>query len=242
VLVPLPHSDTPFSAVHLDFGEFKKKEGVSTTKSFLVAVDEATRFMFSWMCRQSAKDVILSLQSTPEFSSLTKLITDNGRCFVSSELQDWMKNRNIRLIHTTPYHPAGNGLVERRMRDIKTFVTICSNGTWRERLALAVDHFNKSYHSSLGCSPFFFKYRFAPKLPADDFLGIAHTPLDEVPFTSQEQQRNVDRMKRNYDLKHAGSSPFFQVGDHIFVRKGEGHLSKMFGPVSHTCPSLQWCG
>jgi hypothetical protein len=87
----------------------------------------------------------------------------------------------------------------------------------------------------LGCSPFFLKYRFAPKLPADDFLGIAHTTsLDEVPFTPQPRQCNIDRMKRNYDLKHVGSSPSFQIGDHIFVRKDEGHLSKMFGPVTVT--------
>ncbi|UYV64966.1 hypothetical protein LAZ67_3002583 [Cordylochernes scorpioides] len=51
------------------------------------------------------------------------IITDQGKSFVHGKFPEWAKSKNIRLIKTTPYHPAGNGLAERTIREINTLIS-----------------------------------------------------------------------------------------------------------------------
>ncbi|CAA9997098.1 unnamed protein product, partial [Nesidiocoris tenuis] len=59
-------SSLPFEHIHLDFGEFsKKKEGQRATKSFLVAVDEFSRFTVGKAMNGSSRAVVQYLSSLP---------------------------------------------------------------------------------------------------------------------------------------------------------------------------------
>ncbi|UYV66650.1 K02A2.6-like, partial [Cordylochernes scorpioides] len=51
----------------------------------------------------------------PEF-----LVTDNGRQFVSREMEENTRINGIRHTKTSPYNPSTNGLVERYVREFKT--------------------------------------------------------------------------------------------------------------------------
>ncbi|UYV71968.1 K02A2.6-like [Cordylochernes scorpioides] len=48
------------------------------------------------------------------------LVTDNGRQFVSKELEEFTKMNGIRHTKTSPYNPSTNGLAERYVREFKT--------------------------------------------------------------------------------------------------------------------------
>jgi transposase InsO family protein len=43
----------------------------------------------------------------------SRVVTDNGSQFTSSEFQQFMGLNGIKHIRTTPYHPSSNGLAER---------------------------------------------------------------------------------------------------------------------------------
>jgi transposase InsO family protein len=46
------------------------------------------------------------------FGCLKKLVTDNAHDFKSNSMIEFCKKYSIKLVHSTPYYPQGNGLVE----------------------------------------------------------------------------------------------------------------------------------
>lgn len=118
------NSDAPFAVIHLDFTELKKKAaGVRRTQSFLVATDQCTRIVAARPRREDANSVIVLL-SREMFKNMKIVISDNGPAFLSRRLQDWAKERGVVLRRCAPYHPAGNGMAERIIRDLKQFISM----------------------------------------------------------------------------------------------------------------------
>ena len=76
---------------------------------------------------------------------------------------------------STPYHPIGNGLVERHNQ-----IQLNMMGTLKERqesdwktFVPALTHaYNVAMHKSIGFSPFYLKFGGHPLLAFDAFLGI----------------------------------------------------------------------
>ena len=56
-----------------------------------------------------------------------KLLSDNGPCYISAELQDWLKENGLSHTRGKPYHPMTQGKIERWHRSLK-------KGQVRERL------------------------------------------------------------------------------------------------------------
>ena len=140
------HSKIPFHTVHLDFGELTKKSDlISKTKSFLLLVDEATRIVHGKAMKESSLAVINFLNSFARIDEIKVIVSDNGAAFTSREMKNWATIRGIKLKHTSPYHPAANGLVERKMRDVKTFIELYrDNGLdWKNLLYAAIRHSNR---------------------------------------------------------------------------------------------------
>ncbi len=50
------------------------------------------------------------------------LVTDNGTPFVSEEIELFYKQNGIRHVRSAPYHPATNGLAERAVQSVKSFL------------------------------------------------------------------------------------------------------------------------
>lgn len=147
------HSTEPFHTVHLDFAELaKKSERVRRTKSFLVIIDEATRSCFARESKKSTEAVIHCLELLEHIDKIKIIISDNGRCFTSASFQAWLSGRGIRLITTSVYHPGGNGLAERKIRDLKNFMKMYENEirSWKKRLDLAVTSSNNSWCRAIG--------------------------------------------------------------------------------------------
>ncbi|GBN05226.1 hypothetical protein AVEN_135332-1 [Araneus ventricosus] len=68
------------------------------------------------------------------FGTPHKLITDRGTQFRSETLQTLSKVCGIKLQHTTAYHPACNGKVERLHRTLKTALKAHNNLSWIDTL------------------------------------------------------------------------------------------------------------
>jgi hypothetical protein len=68
----------------------------------------------------TATCLIEQLDSIYEYFGFNKqVVTDNGPPFGSYEFKEYCKKKNIELIHTPPYHPASNGIVERAVQSVK---------------------------------------------------------------------------------------------------------------------------
>jgi transposase InsO family protein len=57
----------------------------------------------------------------------SRVVTDNGSQFTSSEFQQFMGLNGIKHIKTTPYHPSSNGLAERFVQSFKQAMRASKN-------------------------------------------------------------------------------------------------------------------
>ena len=56
------------------------------------------------------------------FHVLSRIITDNGQCFISSEMSSFCFKYKIVLSHSSSYYPQGNGLAESSNKNLMTII------------------------------------------------------------------------------------------------------------------------
>lgn len=87
-----------------------------------------------------------------------KILSDNGPCYVSNEIREYMSSKNIKQVHGAPMHPQTQGKIERYHRSMKNVVKL-EHYYLFEDLKRAIDEFvehynNERYHESLdNCTP-----------------------------------------------------------------------------------------
>ena len=89
----------------------------------------------------SAREVTATLKEALNTAGLTqkprpKLLSDNGPCHISAELQDWLKDHELSHTRGKPYHPMTQGKIERWHHSLKNRIllgTIISLLTLSER-------------------------------------------------------------------------------------------------------------
>jgi len=109
----LIHATQPMQRLSIDF----KGPLPSSTRNIylLTMIDEYSRFPFAFPCpNMLASTVINCLEQVFSLCGMAAYIhSDRGPSFMSSELKDYLSERGIATSKTTPYHPIGNGQVER---------------------------------------------------------------------------------------------------------------------------------
>ena len=137
--------------------------------------------------------------------------------------------KGITLITSAPYHPEGNGLAERKIRDLKTFMALYPRfvGGWKPCLDAAVQHASRSHTASLGCSPHFKAHGKPPRLPADDRFAISDDTLGEEQMSEEATRKYHAKQKEDLDRRHPKHVPNFKKGGLLLVQtglKGKGLL------------------
>ena len=111
--------DHPLQLIHLDFTSFESTMDLDKTpevKHVLVIVDHFTRYMRAYVTKdQKASTVTKCLYEgfISIFGALKKLTTDQGKTFKSEVVTNLCTQFGVRKTTTMPYHPQGNGQVER---------------------------------------------------------------------------------------------------------------------------------
>jgi transposase InsO family protein len=82
-----------------------------------------------------------------------RLLSDNGPCYLSGELKEYLKRKDIEHIRGAPYHPMTRGKIERYHRSMKNMIKL-RNYEFPSELERAIDafveYYNKErYHESL---------------------------------------------------------------------------------------------
>ncbi len=82
--------------------------------------------------------------------------SDNGPQFAASLTAEFLQLIDVIQVHSTPYHPQTNGLVERQNRTLINLLrSICSRkqDDWDEHLPTAMGAYNATKSATTGFSP-----------------------------------------------------------------------------------------
>ena len=108
----------------------------------LTCIDLATRWTAAISIRTATANVIVT-QLTNIFSRCgfpTAITLDNGTQFTGKTFSKWLKQKGIQHIPSSPYHPQGNGVVERLHRTLNSMVAklIEKKGNWASVIPMAL--------------------------------------------------------------------------------------------------------
>ncbi len=126
-------------------------------------MDDYSRYIIAWRRCQtmSAADVSATLQDALQATGLERaslrarprLLSDNGPCYVSSELSHWLGEHDISHTRGKPYHPMTQGKIERWHRTLKDRILLehyYLPGELTRQIDAFVHHYNtRRYHESL---------------------------------------------------------------------------------------------
>jgi transposase InsO family protein len=103
----------PFQQWGLDFiGEINSSSSVKH-KWILTYIDYFTKCIESISTRNATDRVIMDFLEGYNFSRFgcpKKLVTDNAQAFKLNSMIEFCNKYSIKLVHSTPYYPQGNGL------------------------------------------------------------------------------------------------------------------------------------
>lgn len=123
-------------------------------------MDDYSRYIIQWdLCsNMTSDDVKPSISKALLKTGLSKnnapvLLSDNGPCYISSELKSYLRNLGIKPINGRPCHPQTQGKIERYHRTMKNIVKL-ENYYLPQELEHAIEKFvnhynNCRYHESL---------------------------------------------------------------------------------------------
>ena len=163
-------------------------------------LDDYSRYIISWRLTttMAASDVTATLEDALEVAGLTKakvhhkprLLSDNGPCYISKELREWLQDRDMKHTRGAPYHPMTQGKIERYHRSMKNVVKLEHYYfPWELENAIAewVAHYNhERYHESLD-----------NVTPADVYNGRRNDILDRRSMIKSRtlMQRKVQNLR-----------------------------------------------
>ena len=117
-----------------------------------------------------------------------RLLSDNGPCFISTELQEYLLAQDIQHTRGRPYHPMTQGKIERYHRTMKNVVKLRnyhSPGELEAEIARFVEYYNhQRVHESLG-----------NLTPADVYEGRGR----EIQTARQRLKEQTLRQRRRYN-------------------------------------------
>jgi len=153
-------------------------------------LDDYSRYIIAWeLCKNmKAGDVQDILDKALAITGLTidqrpRLLSDNGSCYISGDLKEYLQNEKILHIRGKVHHPQTQGKIERYHRSMKNVIKLdnyYSPGELRSRLAEFIDYYNnKRYHESLD-----------NLTPVDVYLGRSQEILKRRKQTKQLTLKN----------------------------------------------------
>ena len=127
-------------------------------------LDDYSRLILAWelcssMSTDDVKDTLdLAIELTGvngvEVVQRTRLLSDNGPCYISKSLVDYLEENRMDHTRGRPFHPMTQGKIERYHRSMKNIILLDNYYLPMEleaQIARWVDYYNNErYHESLG--------------------------------------------------------------------------------------------
>jgi len=208
-------------------------------KFLLTCVDLATRWPEAVPIRVGTARVIIDkLVEIFTHNGFPKvLVSDNGAQFVGRTFTKWLSQNGISHTKSSPYHPQGNGVVERLHRTLGAIIakTTETKGNWASVVPRALYFIRSVPSESTGLSPFLLKQGWEPETPLgllyDAWLDHELEGLELCEFVQENSERiehlremgvlklreTGDERKRKWDNK--AKERGFKAEDEVLMRK-----------------------
>lgn len=146
--------------------------------------------------------------------------SDRGPQFESDVFQLMCQAVGMEKSRTTPYHPQGDGVLERFHRTLKG--RLSGTGCWVDHLPHAMFAYRVAKHSSTGYSPFQLVFGFQPSIPTDWPHEVTSSQGPSAEFIAQVNKglREVRNkvFAHNSQQKPEQSRDLLQPGDSVYLR------------------------
>ena len=254
-------AERPLEIVAMDFTLLEKSS--DGKENVLILSDVFTKFTVAVPTKdQKAVTVakVLVKEWFHKFGIPNRLHSDQGRNFESAVIKELCSLYRIQKSRTTPYHPEGNGQVERFNRTMHNLLRTLppeQKKHWPNHLSELVYVYNITPHASTGLSPYFLMYGRNPKVPLDYLLGNCFKDAPEVTVdwvTSHQKclekafehaneilHKNAERRRRHYN-QSARQAPI-PVGNTVLLKAhppGRNKIQDIWSPVAyHVVDKLQ---
>ena len=195
----------PLELVHIDYLSLEPSKG--NIENVLVITDHFTRYVLAYPSKtQTAQatarilwDNFICYYGFPE-----KFISDQGRNFESDLIKELCKIAGVKKVHTTPYHPQGNGQCERFNSTLCNMLGTLSEeekSDWKSHLGCMTHAYNCTKHASTTYSPYYLMFGRHPRLPIDVEFGLNKPNFSENSSKSRYTQKL--RRRLNYAFQKA---------------------------------------
>ena len=230
-------SSAPMELVCIDYLSLERSKGGS--ENILVITDHFSRYAQAIPTRnQSARTTARALFENffVHYGFPAKLHSDKGANFESKVIRKLCKIAGIQKTRTTPYHPMGNGMVERFNHTLLNMLGTMSEkrkSDWKASVPTLTHAYNAAVHESTSFSPFFLMFGRHPRLAIDALLGIRSSEerkshqdyadklknrlADAYQNASEEARLKGKKYKRYYDQGVRNS--VLEPGDRVLVKK-----------------------
>ena len=170
------HVTQPLELVHMDYLSLEPSKG--NIENVLVITDHFTRYALAYPSKtQTAQATarILWDNFICHYGFPEKFISDQGRNFESDLIKELCKIAGVKKLHTTPYHPQGNGQCERFNSTLCNMLGTLSEeekSDWKSYLSCMTHAYNCTKHASTTYSPYYLMFGRHPRLPIDVEFGL----------------------------------------------------------------------
>jgi len=164
-------------------------------------MDDYSRYILAWkLCSSmTAEDVKATMDLAIEKTGVNnvrlkrrpRLLSDNGPCYISSSLRDYLEQNNLTHTRGRPFHPMTQGKIERYHRSMKNIILLdkyYSPSELEYQIEKWVEYYNdQRYHEAIG-----------NVTPKDKYLG-----LESKIFTRRAQikERTMNNRLQQYRQK-----------------------------------------
>ena len=195
----------PLELVHMDYLSLETSKG--NIENVLVITDHFTRYALAYPSKTQTTQAtarILWDNFICHYGFPEKFISDQGRNFESDLIKELRKIAGVKKLHTTPYHPQGNGQCERFNSTLCNMLGTLSEeekSDWKSYLGFMTHAYNCTKHVSTTYSPYFLMFGRHPRLPIDVEFGLPKHNCGD----NSSKSRYVQKLRRrlNYAFKKA---------------------------------------